>query len=436
MRHNFPYMLGVYLAVNAVPDVCLVVDGPDCSFFKAEYIHGNHDLRSTLLNAAGISRVVYTNVTFHTIIMDRTEDILQTITRVLREGGFSLVILTGMPMTTITDIQYDLLLARARLPEGTAVLLLPGKSLTCDWLDGYAQALTTLAEHFSRAPRSRKNRSNNVAVVGHFMHRTEADELANIAELRRILKALSLNLVSVWLGNESCESLRNIRHAETIISLPYGRHAASILAESFGAELVEVDVPFGFENTKRFIRTIADHYGRAVPAEKFIDSELREYAPALEWIIPRLFLHKKTFFAGAPHMLDGFLDLARMTGMHVLGAALSCSREFHEKYFHRPARDIPELFYQIPYEQWMGKGEDIESRADVIVTDSSLAFSPQAPVVEFGFPSYFSHALSSTPCLGFKGAVAFLEKPTECLFRQLRNSESAANMNIYRTQDR
>ena len=34
-RLKNPYMVGVYLATNAVKDAVLVVDGPDCLFLKA-----------------------------------------------------------------------------------------------------------------------------------------------------------------------------------------------------------------------------------------------------------------------------------------------------------------------------------------------------------------------------------------------------------------
>jgi len=54
---NFPGMLGVYLAVNAVPDLFALVDGPDCALYKAHFIHGRHDWESTLLRADGRHRV-------------------------------------------------------------------------------------------------------------------------------------------------------------------------------------------------------------------------------------------------------------------------------------------------------------------------------------------------------------------------------------------
>jgi hypothetical protein len=36
------------MAVNAIRDVALFVDGPDCNFFRVDMIYKTHDLFSTL----------------------------------------------------------------------------------------------------------------------------------------------------------------------------------------------------------------------------------------------------------------------------------------------------------------------------------------------------------------------------------------------------
>lgn len=53
---SFPYNLGVLLALNAVSDAYLVLDGPGCSFYRGMMIHGRHDWSSTLLSADGWHR--------------------------------------------------------------------------------------------------------------------------------------------------------------------------------------------------------------------------------------------------------------------------------------------------------------------------------------------------------------------------------------------
>jgi hypothetical protein len=41
---NLPFSIGVYVAVNALPDAFLFMDAPSCAIAKAKYIYGNHDL--------------------------------------------------------------------------------------------------------------------------------------------------------------------------------------------------------------------------------------------------------------------------------------------------------------------------------------------------------------------------------------------------------
>src|SRR5690606_10843741 len=57
---RYPYHLGLFMAVNAIPGCYVVIDGPDCLYRKAEWIHGKHDLCSTLLDAGARHRVVPT----------------------------------------------------------------------------------------------------------------------------------------------------------------------------------------------------------------------------------------------------------------------------------------------------------------------------------------------------------------------------------------
>ena len=55
-RLAYSYMVGVYLAVNAIRDARLVVEGPDCTYMKAQYVQGNHDVLSTLTSVSGYHR--------------------------------------------------------------------------------------------------------------------------------------------------------------------------------------------------------------------------------------------------------------------------------------------------------------------------------------------------------------------------------------------
>ena len=79
---RIPYMVGVYLGLNAFPDVYVVVDGPDCLFFKAEYVFGTQDLHSTLLDVRGRHRIAHTLGDTINVVVDREASIADLIRRI------------------------------------------------------------------------------------------------------------------------------------------------------------------------------------------------------------------------------------------------------------------------------------------------------------------------------------------------------------------
>ena len=58
--YQLPYLLGVFLGLNAVSDAAVMVDGANCVMVKADLIAGNHDLFSTLLSETGRHRILCT----------------------------------------------------------------------------------------------------------------------------------------------------------------------------------------------------------------------------------------------------------------------------------------------------------------------------------------------------------------------------------------
>lgn len=215
---NLPSLLGVYLAVNALPDAYILVDGPDCALYKSHFIHGRHDLNSTLLRISGRHRVAFTNVCARGVVKEHDEIIRRQILTLdgLAESGLTLV--TALPMCSITGVDYGRVIRSLGGRLGKPAVDIPPDSLTGDWLDGYAQTLSALVRGlgFTRGRR----RKGSAAVIGYLMDRNEADHLGNLAELRRMLAALSLRMDCVWLGGQKALDLRRAQEAEFIISLP------------------------------------------------------------------------------------------------------------------------------------------------------------------------------------------------------------------------
>ena len=306
---NFPGLLGVYLAVNAIADAYILVDGPDCTLYKAHFIHGRHDWNSTLLRLDGRHRVAFTNVCSKGVVKEHDAVILEGLRRLGKIEDCGLILATALPMCSITGVDYGRVLRALEPGFPKPAVDIPPDSLSGDWLDGYAHALGALAKGLGLS--SERKRPNCAAVVGHLMDRNESDHRANLVQLREMLGALGLDLVSVWLDGESSSRLRAVEEAELVISLPYGRAAARRIAEATGAKLAETVLPFGLPRTIRFMREVGAAAGKAQEAEDWVQRELSRVVPRLKCIIPHLFVNKTAAFIGDPHLLDGFLTSPR-----------------------------------------------------------------------------------------------------------------------------
>jgi hypothetical protein len=260
-----PYMLGVYLAVNAVADAYLVVDGPDCALLKGEFIYGNHDLFSTLYDASGDHRLINTHSYPTNAACSREGAVEAELERALSSRRSSVVLLSDVPFCTTTGTDYDRLARLKAKGSAKPVLHLSAPSLASDWLEGYEAALAALARSVDLS--GARPAANGVAIVGYLLDRNERDHAANLAELRRLLGVVGLDVVSIWLDGSSYADLSRIKNARTILSLPYGREAARILARRLRAKLVELDLPFGAGATEEWLRAAAAFRGLDASAE-------------------------------------------------------------------------------------------------------------------------------------------------------------------------
>ena len=408
---NFPSMLGVYLALNAVPDVFALVDGPDCSLYKAHFIHGRHDWESTLLRADGRHRVCFTNVCARGVVSDHDGVLADAVRRLDALPDCAAVMLTALPMCSITGVDYGRV-ARALAPclKGAAFDVPPG-SLVGDWLDGYASTLTALARSLRLEPG--RARPGTVAIIGHLMDRNEADRRADARELARLMEGVGLECVSVWLSGRPYAELRRVEEAETLVSLPYARAAARLIAERTGARLVEAPLPFGLPKTEAFVRAAAGGAGRPERADAFVAAELRRVAPRFRWVLPHQFVGKRVAFAGDPHLFAGFLDIAADAGLELTGAVLTARRAHGGaveglRVEHEPPEEDPATF------RLLTEGVDLLVACHL----RSLQERDPAATMEAGFPSYRHHAFFERPTLGFDGFVGFLDRLADALARR------------------
>ncbi|MFI5360707.1 MAG: nitrogenase component 1 [Elusimicrobiota bacterium] len=400
---NFPTLIGVYLAVNAIADAYILVDGPDCTLYKAHFIHGRHDLNSTLLRSDGRHRVAFTNVCSRGVVKEHDDVIRRHLATLdgLDESG--LVLVTALPMCSITGVDYGRLLRSDGEAAMKPAVAIPPDSLVGDWLDGYAQTLDSLARGLEIPPGG--IRPGRVAVVGYFMDRNECDHAANLIEIRRMLGALGLETAAIWLEGRNAADLKRASEAEIIVSLPYGRAAACRIAQRTGARLVEAPLPFGIPKTLQFLRDVAEAAGCPAKAEAFIEMELSRLMPRLQRIVPHLFLHRKMAFMGDPHLADGFLDIADDLGVSISGTIVRGRRA------HGGVREGGVVLYE-PFTMSEEVSRLLQSPLDLFVSSwhEQGALPAADATMEFGFPSYTQHVLYERPFVGFNGFVSFVDR--------------------------
>jgi len=417
-----PFLIGVYLATNAIPDAVTIVDGPDCAFFKAEFIHGKHDLRSTLLDVTGRHRIVPTQVTTDDLATSQGQQAAALVRRAAVQPDTGLVLLTAMPLVTITGVSHDGIARELRPELPVDLVTVPARSLQGDWLAGYGDTLTALAhqlvadEAVRDGAEDRRSASQpSVSIIGYFMDRNEEDHRANVAELRRLVAGLGLPVDAVWLSGQGWSELRRARRSTTLVAFPLGRAAAAVIAAATGARVVEIDPPLGLAATERFLRALGAATSTESRAAAFVDAELARLVPRLEWLVPHRFLGKRVAFFGLPELLAGFHELATDLGMEV--TTVSCPAERPAWLDEGVVAALAVTFDVPPEVTARGWWQHGAPRPDLVIgdTDALERVPPETPCVELGFPGYSDHALFERPFLGFRGALAFIQRMATAL---------------------
>jgi len=397
------FLLGVYLATNAIADAATVVDGPDCAFFKAEYIHGCHDLNSRLLDGLGRHRILVTHTTTDDIAQSVGAGVRRRVQDAHRIGGIGLVLVTAMPMVSIIGLQYDQLL-RELPPLPLDVVAVPGRSLQGDWLDGYADVLTALATAVKPTPEPLD--AESVSIIGNFMDRNEEDQRGNVRELRRLVEGVGLRLESLWLGGSDWATLGRAARSSTLVTFPLGAEAGRRLAERTGAQVVDVQTPLGLARTLAFVRALGAATGRHREAERFAEAERSSCVAPLEWVVPHYFLGLRVAISAPPDLLGGLWELLTELGMEVVDA-VSPSRP--RDGCDANALDGLEVGFDVDFDQKRWEGD---RRPELLIGDTWATGPAVAalPVVELGFPSYLDHAVYDRPVLGYRGHTALVQR--------------------------
>lgn len=140
--------------------------------------------------------------------------------------------------------------------------------------DLYSGWQTTLVETLKTFDWKQPADSAEVAVVGYFMDRKEADQRANLDEIRRLLGELELEPGPISLGAEPMARLADTPKCATILSLPHLGKAHKRLTRSTRRTIHPVPLPMGLRATAAFLRAAGKAAGAdPVRIERTIHAE-------------------------------------------------------------------------------------------------------------------------------------------------------------------
>jgi hypothetical protein len=188
----------------------------------------------------------------------------------------------------------------------------------------------------------------------------------------------------------------------------------------------------GIAATIRFVLSLAAATDRLERAVAFLEAELSEFLPRLKWIAPFAFTHRRWGYVGDPYLFDGVRELALLVGAKLPFAAytnlprhrrnqdsrdglrlLQLPDDIRELACLEQSLDDPSGVLSYPHAKQLSDRLDHEAKVcglDLLVTNSFGYLTEGMGIVEFGFPSYYTHFLSDSPFLGIKGALVFLER--------------------------
>ncbi len=410
-RGTFSHMVGVYLVVNAVSDLRVVVEGPDCAHLKTQYLEGNHDLEANLTSLAGHHRVANTSLYPTSLIGSREDPVRELVTRIGSAEDTAAVMLAPMPMAAITGADYDRLCEEASEESGRPCFALRGAPIAGDWIEGYSAAMEALASHLP-LPETPKGDLKKVALVGYLWDRNEQDHHANLAVMKALFEGLGLELCSVWLSGGQITDLGRVAEAGTIISLPYGRAAAKTLSRRLDRPLLELDLPFGFDATERFLETLGAHFGVEDAAAGQIESGLARTTPRLEWLVPLVFQGLRVGYVGDPHLAEGLAEMVQLLGGSMAFVAISNRQGLKKSTAVQVEAERLTVHPSVRRLRLLAAEAMEDGRVHLIVTNllGGALWHPEPALLELGFPSIYTHALTPSPFLGFDGALGFLER--------------------------
>ena len=189
-------------------------------------------------------------------------------------------------------------------------------NLTGDYLQGMLMAYTELARQIVDPDVKPELDTVNVVFEKVVIKNAET----NFAVIKSFLDRMGIRVNCRFLYNTSYESVRRFCSASLNL-LAYKDYTGSILEDFFtknyGSKFFDMQFPVGYEETEKWIRGVAEYFGKGEQAESIIEENREKYYGRIKEIRP-LLEGKKLFIITYNHELDWILRAALDCGMEIV----------------------------------------------------------------------------------------------------------------------
>ncbi len=377
-----PFLTWVFMWINAIKDVALFVDWPDCVFYKADMLYKTHDLFSDLKQPNINTKLYFSWVMPNKMIRGYDEKIKRKLQLIEQNKKFNLWVVTCMPVTWLLATQYnnlydDFLKDFIFVPSYT-------DKFRIDW---YSLLLRELAKKI-KLNTDKKKKKHNISIIWYLFDRNEWDCIGNIEEIKRILWLIWVKVDSIWLDWWNYKDLFKIENSELLVSLPYWKYASKILKRRLDIDILELDVPFWLKNTINFINFIWEKLWIDKEIIKnIVNKELKQIKEKINLLDEKKFLNKNYVYAWDPHLKNSIIDIWNFLWMNYVNA------------------------YSYIWTRYPTKKKYNKEKVDLLIWNSDFDKNIEIKMkLEFWFPSYNTHFLTNRSYMWFNGVLNFVER--------------------------
>lgn len=414
MGHLFPtcatFLDGIALLTNAVCDLATVIDSRDCGTEKLAKAGIRQDFQSTLDAPGRVPRIRFSALSPTDLAMGTQEKLEAAATRAAQEVHAGVVLLTAGSAVQLTGAYHEITAVKLAQQLNCPVVAVPAHCFSGDHLDGYSAALEALIQ--AMPITTQPVEPGTVGIIGMPFDRNEADEVANLRELERLLSGIGLRLVSVLPSGQRFDRFSRILNCEHLIGLPHGAAAAELLGRRLGRPVHMLPLPMGLEGTSKWLAQLAESTATQEDCRKFIEAERSRLCRTLRRPVRELFVGRHLVLAADPHLAVPLTAACTELGFRVLSVLLRSRNpallEHAAGALRQHSPDTAVTWDQsLPAvaQQWAELAQSGVDLAIGTTAERAAATDLGLPFLELGFPSYVRHALFEAPWMGFQGTL-------------------------------